>query len=366
MWGAVVATAGVSTRPGRLHRRRLLGEPRAGRMGLGGGVVGAVRQAGAEAAEHQPAHGAAGGARGAPPLDGPLEVRSDSTYVVNCFRDRWWEGWLKRGWTNSQKKPVANRDLWEPLIEAYRRRTGEIDLHLGQGPQLRSDERRRRPPGGRGVADPAAPFRRHAAGGGRPRPGRPAGGARRPRSPGSSPRRRSGTGPRSSAGTTRTRWRPGCAARLAEILAAKKQLHPDLWLLTGLLPRRRAAGGRGGPGGRRALPGRPALPGAGAAVADGVAGPLRRADPPCRRRRPAGAVRARQQAEVRRRPRPARRLAGQARRRGPRRVGRPGPRRWASSSARWRRSSATRSGSSTRSPDRPAEPGRRFARPAPG
>ncbi len=45
-----------------------------------------------------------------------LAVVSDSTYVVNCFRDRWWEGWLKRGWTNSQRKPVANRDLWEPLL----------------------------------------------------------------------------------------------------------------------------------------------------------------------------------------------------------------------------------------------------------
>jgi ribonuclease HI len=53
-------------------------------------------------------------------LAGPLQVVSDSTYVVNCFRDRWWEGWLARGWRNSQKKPVANRDLWEPLISAYR------------------------------------------------------------------------------------------------------------------------------------------------------------------------------------------------------------------------------------------------------
>jgi len=50
-------------------------------------------------------------------LEGSVQVVSDSTYVVNCFRDRWYEGWMKRGWTNSQRKPVANRDLWEPLIE---------------------------------------------------------------------------------------------------------------------------------------------------------------------------------------------------------------------------------------------------------
>jgi ribonuclease HI len=48
---------------------------------------------------------------------GPLLVTSDSTYVVNCFRDGWWRGWLARGWTNSARQPVANRDLWEPLVE---------------------------------------------------------------------------------------------------------------------------------------------------------------------------------------------------------------------------------------------------------
>ncbi|HET9075479.1 MAG TPA: ribonuclease H [Acidimicrobiales bacterium] len=66
-------------------------------------------------------------------LGGPLEVVSDSTYVVNCFRDRWWEGWLARGWTNSQKKPVANRDLWEPLIEAYRSAPGRIRFRWVKG-----------------------------------------------------------------------------------------------------------------------------------------------------------------------------------------------------------------------------------------
>jgi ribonuclease HI len=55
-------------------------------------------------------------------LDGPLAVVSDSTYVINCFRDRWWEGWLQRDWTTSQKRPVVNRDLWEPLIERVRQR----------------------------------------------------------------------------------------------------------------------------------------------------------------------------------------------------------------------------------------------------
>lgn len=51
------------------------------------------------------------------PTQGPIEVVSDSTYVVNCFRDKWYIGWQRNGWRNSQRKPVANVDLWKPLIE---------------------------------------------------------------------------------------------------------------------------------------------------------------------------------------------------------------------------------------------------------
>ena len=65
-------------------------------------------------------------------LDGPLLVVSDSTYVVNCFRDRWWAGWLARGWTNSQKKPVANRDLWEPFVHAVNDR-GDVAFQWVKG-----------------------------------------------------------------------------------------------------------------------------------------------------------------------------------------------------------------------------------------
>jgi ribonuclease HI len=52
-----------------------------------------------------------------PEAAGGIEVVSDSTYVVKCFTDGWWRGWLRRNWKNAQNKPVANRDLWEPLIE---------------------------------------------------------------------------------------------------------------------------------------------------------------------------------------------------------------------------------------------------------
>jgi ribonuclease HI len=52
-----------------------------------------------------------------PETPGPLTVISDSTYVVKCFQDRWWEGWMRRGWRNTAGKPVANRDLWEPLFD---------------------------------------------------------------------------------------------------------------------------------------------------------------------------------------------------------------------------------------------------------
>jgi len=64
---------------------------------------------------------------------GRLEIVSDSTYVVNCFRDRWWKGWLARGWVNSKRQPVANQDLWKPLIDLYRAREKEISFRWVKG-----------------------------------------------------------------------------------------------------------------------------------------------------------------------------------------------------------------------------------------
>jgi ribonuclease HI len=48
-------------------------------------------------------------------------LHTDSSYVMNCFRDRWWVRWEANGWLNSGKQPIANRDLWERLIAETRR-----------------------------------------------------------------------------------------------------------------------------------------------------------------------------------------------------------------------------------------------------
>jgi ribonuclease HI len=45
-----------------------------------------------------------------------VALTTDSQYVKKGMTE-WIDGWVKRGWKNSQKKPVANRDLWERLLE---------------------------------------------------------------------------------------------------------------------------------------------------------------------------------------------------------------------------------------------------------
>jgi ribonuclease HI len=50
-------------------------------------------------------------------LPQPLTVWSDSKYVVDCFAWGWWRKWQANGWKTQKKQPVANRDLWEPLVD---------------------------------------------------------------------------------------------------------------------------------------------------------------------------------------------------------------------------------------------------------
>jgi ribonuclease HI len=92
-----------------------LGNPGPG--GWGWAIPGGAYASGAEAHSTNQRMEITAALKALEELKGPVLVISDSTYVVNCFRDRWYEGWKRRGWKNTAGKPVANRDLWEPLLD---------------------------------------------------------------------------------------------------------------------------------------------------------------------------------------------------------------------------------------------------------
>ena len=46
-------------------------------------------------------------------------VYSDSAYVINCYAQEWYINWINNGWLNSEKKPVANRELWERIVPYF-------------------------------------------------------------------------------------------------------------------------------------------------------------------------------------------------------------------------------------------------------
>ncbi|HPU40368.1 MAG TPA: ribonuclease H [Microthrixaceae bacterium] len=196
-------------------------------------------------------------------LEGPLVVVSDSTYVVHCWRDAWWKGWLAKGWKNSQRKPVANQDLWEQLVPVFRDRPDfSMEWVKGHSGDPMND-----------LVDRlavAASHGRPGSGDGRPpsdllddadqvRRGSVAGAG----APDSSASSRSGSAAPPSArdGRVPTGWRlvvtglrdtalarGGDAGvlerRLAEILSAQQQLHPDLVVLSGLRPGSEELGAR--------------------------------------------------------------------------------------------------------------------------
>ena len=48
-----------------------------------------------------------------------FEIFTDSAYVHNCFKDKWWESWIANNWITAQKTPVKNKELWEQLIPYF-------------------------------------------------------------------------------------------------------------------------------------------------------------------------------------------------------------------------------------------------------
>lgn len=49
-----------------------------------------------------------------------IQIFSDSSYVANCFREKWYESWEKNNWRNAARKSVENQELWKELLTLVR------------------------------------------------------------------------------------------------------------------------------------------------------------------------------------------------------------------------------------------------------
>ena len=69
-------------------------------------------------------------------------VKTDSTYVINGIT-KWLPNWKAKGWINSAKKPVANKDLWEQLESLISNHKVDwlwVKGHSGDDDNERADE----------------------------------------------------------------------------------------------------------------------------------------------------------------------------------------------------------------------------------
>lgn len=60
-----------------------------------------------------------------------IKVFSDSSYLINCFKEKWYVKWQMNGWKTSQKAPVENKELWQQLIELMKDQ--DIKFYLVKG-----------------------------------------------------------------------------------------------------------------------------------------------------------------------------------------------------------------------------------------
>ena len=70
-----------------------------------------------------------------------VTVTTDSKYVIRGMTE-WMEGWVRRGWHNSEGKPTPNKDLWLLLVDAAERHTIEwvwVKGHRGHPENERAD-----------------------------------------------------------------------------------------------------------------------------------------------------------------------------------------------------------------------------------
>ena len=73
----------------------------------------------------------------------PVEIYTDSAYLVNCMNQKWYVKWERNGWKNVKKKPVENKELWQRLLKRMDEFTisfHKVEGHSGVELNERADE----------------------------------------------------------------------------------------------------------------------------------------------------------------------------------------------------------------------------------
>jgi len=58
-------------------------------------------------------------------VNSSIDFYSDSQYIINALTKGWIKSWQNNGWKTANKKPVANKDLWEKVIDL----SGKVTLN---------------------------------------------------------------------------------------------------------------------------------------------------------------------------------------------------------------------------------------------
>ncbi len=71
-----------------------------------------------------------------------ISITTDSQYLVKGMTE-WIAGWQRKGWRNSKKEPVLNKDLWETLLTLTKTHTVQwkwVKGHAGHTENERCDQ----------------------------------------------------------------------------------------------------------------------------------------------------------------------------------------------------------------------------------
>jgi len=69
-------------------------------------------------------------------------ITTDSQYLVKGMTE-WISGWQRKGWLNSKKEPVVNKDLWEMLLDVTEPHSVQwkwVKGHAGHSENERCDQ----------------------------------------------------------------------------------------------------------------------------------------------------------------------------------------------------------------------------------